>query len=163
MNNLQIAETIKKRRELLNLSQDGISEEMEIKKSDLSKYENAEKQIGLDMARKFRLALNTTIEYLIYGEGEENEIVDHFDCSIGNDVVNSLVVLHGLQLLEYDENKILFIHPRNTALYDLVKFLHTYLDHNEILEVNEGKIYIKKSFEKYKNIIQELYDMQINQ
>ena len=160
MNNLQIAERIKKRRELLNLSQDGLSEKMEIKKSDLSKYENAEKQIGLDMARKFSLALNTTIEYLIYGEGEKNEIIDHFDCTIENDVVNSIVVLHELGLLEYDENNVLFIHPRNTLLYDLTNFLHTYIDHKEILEVKEGKIYIKKSFEDYKKKIRELSELQ---
>ena len=111
MNSIKIADRIKERRKLLDLTQDDLSELTGIKKVEISKYENGQKNIGLDNARKLSIGLKTTIEYLIYGEGNKDEIRDYFDNSVGNCIVNSIVILHQLNILEFSENYSLFIHP----------------------------------------------------
>ena len=160
MNNIEIGNRIKERRKLLNLTQGNLFELTNIKVAEISKYESGQKDIGLDIARRLSVGLRTTIEYLIYGEGDKEEIKDYFDNSVGNCIVNSIIILYQLHILDFGDNYSLFIHPFNKIVYELVSFMHTYLDHKEILENRNGRLYIIGEFESFKKEFNRQFSIQ---
>ena len=86
-----------------------------------------------------------------------DKIKDYFDNSVGNCIVNSVIILYQLHILEFNENSFLYIHPSNKVVYDLINFMHTYLDHKEILDNKTGRLYINEKFESFKEQFNQQY------
>lgn len=157
---IEVGNRIRNERKKKGYTQAKLSEATNICTSDISNYENGNKEIGWDRAAKIANALDTNVEYIMFGiktykvnnESDSNSNSNNEDTfsgkleDYGNDAVNAFLILFSTNILRYDEKDgVLFIPKHLKMCYDEMILLLSYLrDPNKLVDETERKIIINQ-------------------